>query len=154
MRGDEMSKPNFFEDIEVGSVEEFGRYEVSAQEIIEFATKYDPQPFHLSEEGGNQTHFGGLVASGWHTGSIAMRLICDNMPEQSASLGSPGIDELRWRKPVFPGDVLRVRSTITDKRASRSRPEMGSVFILNEVINQNDVVVMSYSPIVLYKRRT
>jgi acyl dehydratase len=83
-----------------------------------------------------------------------MRLICDNMPEQSASLGSPGIDELRWRKPVFPGDVLRVRSTITDKRASRSRPEMGSVFILNEVINQNDVVVMSYSPIVLYKRRT
>ena len=83
-----------------------------------------------------------------------MRLICDNMPEQSASLGSPGIDELRWRKPVFPGDVLRVRSTITDKRASSSRPEMGSVFILNEVINQNDVVVMSYNPIVLYKRRT
>ena len=78
MRGDEMSKPNFFEDIEVGSVEEFGSYEVSAQEIIEFATKYDPQPFHLSEEGGKQTHFGGLVASGWHTGSIAMRLICDN----------------------------------------------------------------------------
>ena len=68
-----MSKPNFFEDIEVGSVEEFGGYEVSAQEIIEFATKYDPQPFHLSEDGGKQTHFGGLVASGWHTGSIAMR---------------------------------------------------------------------------------
>ena len=149
-----MSKPNFFDDIEVGSVEEFGSYEVSAREIIEFATKYDPQSFHLSEEGGKQTHFGGLVASGWHTGSIAMRLICDNMPEHSASLGSPGVDELRWIKPVFPGDVLRVRSTITDKRESKSRPEMGTVFILNEVINQKDLVVMSYKPIVLYKRRT
>ena len=149
-----MSKPNFFEDIEVGSVEEFGSYEVSAQEIIEFATQYDPQPFHLSEEGGKNTHFGGLVASGWHTGSIAMRLICDNMPERSFSLGSPGVDDLRWIKPVFPGDVLRVRSEIIDKRESRSRPEMGSVYIHNEVINQNDVVVMSYKPIVLYKRRT
>ena len=149
-----MSKPNFFEDIEVGSVEEFGSYEVSAQEIIEFATQYDPQPFHLSEEGGKKTHFGGLVASGWHTGSIAMRLICENMPEGSFSLGSPGVDELRWIKPVFPGDVLRVRSEIIDKRESRSRPEMGSVYIHNEVINQNDVVVMSYKPIVLYKRRT
>ena len=149
-----MSKPNYFEDIEVGSFEEFGNYEVTSEEIVEFATKYDPQPFHLSEEGGKQTHFGGLVASGWHTGSIAMRLICDNMPEQSASLGSPGLDELRWLKPVFPGDVLRVRSTIMDKRESRSRPEMGTVFIHNEVFNQNDEVVMSFKPIVLFKRRS
>ena len=148
-----MSNTNFFEDIEVGSVEEFGHYEVTAEEIVEFASKYDPQPFHLSEEGGKKTHFGGLVASGWHTGSIAMRLICDNMPEESASLGSPGLDELRWSKPVFPGDVLRVRSTIADKRESRSRPEMGTVFIRNEVLNQNDEVVMSFNPIVLFRRR-
>ena len=144
----------YFEDMQVGDKREIAGYTFTREEIIEFGRRFDPQPFHISEEGGKQTHFGGLVASGWHTGSIAMRLICDNMPEQSASLGSPGLDELRWLKPVFPGDVLRVRSTIMDKRESRSRPEMGSVFIHNEVFNQNDEVVMSFKPIVLFKRRS
>jgi acyl dehydratase len=99
-------------------------------------------------------HFGGLCASGWHTCAMAMRMTVDNMPEgDSGSLGSPGIDELRWTKPVFPGDTLRIKSTILDKRESRSRPDMGSVFMHNEVFNHNDELVMSFNPIVLYQKR-
>jgi len=149
-----MGKKQYFEDFEVGSSEEFGNYPVTREEIVEFAGKYDPQPFHLSEEAGKAMHFGGLCASGWHTCAMAMRMVVDHMPEDgSGSLGSPGIDELRWVKPVFPGDVLRVRSTVQDKRESRSRPEMGMLFLENEVINQNDELVLSYKPIVMYKRR-
>jgi acyl dehydratase len=148
-----MSSPVYFEDFEEGAVQEYGSYEVTAEEIIDFASKYDPQPFHLSEEAGQAMHFGGLCASGWHTCAMSMRMTVDNMPEGSGSLGSPGIDELRWKKPVFPGDVLRVRSTIVGKRESRSRPDMGTVFMENEVLNQKDEVVMQFKPIVMYKRR-
>ena len=144
----------YFEDIEVGSVEEFGHYEVTRQEIIEFASKYDPQPFHLSEEAGKAMHFGGLCASGWHTCAMVMRMVVDNIPAgDTSSLGSPGIDELRWKKPVYPGDILRVRSTIADKRESRSRPDMGTVFFANEVYNQRNELVMTFKPIVMQKRR-
>ncbi len=149
-----MHTPVFFEDFEVGASYEFGEYHVTTEEIIEFASKYDPQPFHLSEEAGKAMHFGGLCASGWHTCAIAMRLTVDNMPEgQSGSLGSPGIDELRWKKPVFPGDTLRIKNTILDKRESRSRPDMGSVFMQNEMFNQNDELVMSFKPIVMFQKR-
>lgn len=148
-----MPAPNFFEDYEVDTFQEYGNYTVSEEEIIEFASKYDPQPFHLSQEAGEATHFGGLCASGWHTCSIAMRMVVDNMPEDSASLGSPGIDELRWRKPVFPGDTLRVKSTVMSKKPSRSRPDMGTMVLHNEIYNQRDEVVLSYKPIAMFRKR-
>ncbi len=149
-----MSDARFFEDFEVGENRVYGEYQVSEEEIIEFASRYDPQPFHLSEEAGKAMHFGGLCASGWHTCAMSMRMTVDAMPAgESGSLGSPGIDELRWTKPVFPGDVLQVKSTIIDKRESRSRPDMGTVTMANEVYNQHDEVVMRYKAIVMYKRR-
>lgn len=145
----------YFEDVEIGSSEEFGSYQVTEEEVIEFASKYDPQPFHLSDEAGKAMIFGGLCASGWHTAGMTMRMVVDHMQAKgrSHSMGSPGLDELRWTRPVFPGDTLRVKSSVIDKRASRSRPEMGSVFLHNEVFNQKDELVMSFKPIVLYKRR-
>ena len=131
-----MTSPMFFEDFEVGTTEEFGEYLVTEEEILEFASKYDPQAFHLSDEAAKATLFGGLCASGWHTCAIAMRMLVDNMPESNKSLGSPGIDELRWTKPVFPGDTLRVKTTVLSKTNSRSRPDLGSLQMQNEVFNQ------------------
>lgn len=149
-----MKDARYFEDFEIGATREYGHYTVTAEEIIEFASKYDPQPFHLSEEAGKAMHFGGLCASGWHTCAMVMRLVVDGMVATgSGSLGSPGVDELRWKKPVFPGDVLRLQSTVVDKRESRSRPDMGSVFLENKVFNQNNELVMSFKPIVMYQRR-
>lgn len=107
----------------------------------------------MSDEAGKAMIFGGLCASGWHTGAIAMRMTVDNMPADSAGLGSPGIDELRWIKPVFPGDTLRMKSTVAGKKESKSRPEMGIVFMLNEVLNQKDELVMSFKPTVMFKKR-
>tara|TARA_B100001094_G_scaffold317390_1_gene359708 strand:- start:217 stop:675 length:459 start_codon:yes stop_codon:yes gene_type:complete len=149
-----MPSPRYFEDFKVGVTQEFGEYRVTEEEILEFASRYDPQPFHLSQEAGEAMHFGGLCASGWHTCAIAMRMIVDQMPETNkGALGSPGIDELRWIKPVFPGDCLRVKSTILNKRESKSRPDMGTVFMQNEVFNQNDELVMSNKPIVMVKKQ-
>jgi acyl dehydratase len=143
----------FFEDFEVGTTEEFGEYLVTEEEILEFASKYDPQAFHLSDEAAKATLFGGLCASGWHTCAIAMRMLVDNMPESNKSLGSPGIDELRWTKPVFPGDTLRVKTTVLSKTNSRSRPDVGSLQMQNEVFNQKNELVMSNKPIVIYRKR-
>ncbi|MAX06639.1 MAG: acyl dehydratase [Gammaproteobacteria bacterium] len=143
----------FFEDFEVGTTEEFGEYLVTEEEILEFASKYDPQAFHLSDEAAKATLFGGLCASGWHTCAIAMRMLVDNMPESNKSLGSPGIDELRWTKPVFPGDTLRVKTTVLSKTNSRSRPDLGSLQMQNEVFNQKNELVMSNKPIVIYRKR-
>jgi acyl dehydratase len=149
-----MASPKFYEDFEVGTTQEFGEYLVTEEEILEFASKYDPQPFHLSDEAAKATLFGGLCASGWHTCSIAMRMIVDNMPKDgNGSLGSPGIDEIRWTKPVFPGDTLRIRTTILSKTDSRSRPDLGSLQMQNEVFNQNDELVMSNKPIVICRKR-
>jgi acyl dehydratase len=134
----------FYEDIVVGSKASYGRYEVTREEVIEFASKYDPQPFHLDDEAASQTYFGRLSASGWHTGSMAMRMVVDNMKaNQQAGLGSPGIDELRWLKPVYPGDTLRIESEILSKRRSQSRPDMGMFKGRTTVFNQDDVAVMS-----------
>jgi acyl dehydratase len=148
-----MASPMFFEDFEVGTTEEFGEYLVTEEEILEFASKYDPQAFHLSDEAAKATLFGGLCASGWHTCAIAMRMLVDNMPESNKSLGSPGIDELRWTKPVFPGDILRVKTTVLSKTNSRSRPDVGSLQMQNEVFNQKNELVMSNKPIVIYRKR-
>ena len=148
-----MTSPMFFEDFEVGTTEEFGEYLVTEEEILEFASKYDPQAFHLSDEAAKATLFGGLCASGWHTCAIAMRMLVDNMPESNKSLGSPGIDELRWTRPVFPGDTLRVKTTVLSKTNSRSRPDLGSLQMQNEVFNQKNELVMSNKPIVIYRKR-
>jgi acyl dehydratase len=144
----------YFEDIVPGAKSAFGRYEVTRDEVIEFATKYDPQPFHLSDEEAAKTHFGRIAASGWHTTAMMMRMLVDNMSAiQQAGLGSPGLDELRWIKPVYPGDVLRVETEILDKRPSRSRADMGSFRSQAVIFNQDDVAVMSVISIGLIRRR-
>lgn len=144
----------YFEDLEVGSETEFGSYEVTREEVLEFARKYDPQPFHLSDEEAAKTHFGRLAASGWHTAAMVMSVIARHVVEhEQAGLGSPGIDELRWKKPVHPGDTLHVRGRILEKRPSRSRPEMGSFRTETTVTNQNGDVAMTFTSIVLIRRR-
>ena len=144
----------YWEDIEVGSRASFGRYEVTREEVIEFASKYDPQPFHLSDEAAAQTYFGRLSASGWHTCAMLMRMMVEHMAERrQAGLGSPGIDELRWVKPVYPGDVLRVETEVVDKTPSRSRPDMGSFRSRATVFNQHDEPVMTLKSIGLIRRR-
>ncbi|MEM1197094.1 MAG: MaoC family dehydratase [Pseudomonadota bacterium] len=133
----------YFEDYEVGQKSAFGSYHVTREEIIEFAEKYDPQPFHLSYEGAAGTHFGKLAASGWHTGAMCMAMLVEDMKgRQHASLGSPGLEELSWKKPVHAGDTLRVETEIIEKRRSASRPEMGLTKHRIQVFNQNDDVVM------------
>jgi acyl dehydratase len=134
----------YFENIEVGIVQRFGNYAVTREEMIDFAARYDPQPFHLDDEAAAKTHFGRLSASGWHTGSMAMRMIVDNMKDRrQAGLGSPGMEELRWLKSVFAGDTLRCESEVLDKRRSASRPEMGIFRSRLTVFNQDDEPVMS-----------
>lgn len=134
----------YFEDLVPGTVSKFGHYEVTREEVIGFASKYDPQPFHLSDEEAAKTHFGRLSASGWHTASMTMAMLVENMKtNRQAGLGSPGVDELRWIKPVYPGDTLRVESEILEKRRSKSRPEMGLFKGATRVFNQHDQLVMS-----------
>ena len=134
----------YFENLEIGKVARFGRYEVTRDEVIEFARRYDPQPFHLSDEAAAATHFGRLSASGWHTCAMTMAMLVANLKEhRQAGLGSPGMAELRWLVPVYPGDVLRVESEVLEKRVSQSRPEMGIFKSRITVFNQDDVAVMS-----------
>ena len=144
----------YLEDLNVGQKASFGRYEVTREEVIEFASKYDMQPFHLSDEAAAKTHFGRLAASGWHTCAMTMAMIAENVVEtEQAGLGSPGVDELRWLKPVYPGDVLRLESEIIEVRPSRSKPEIGSFRTAVKVLNQDDVPVMTFTSIVLMRRR-
>lgn len=144
----------YFEDLEIGAKASFGRYEVTREEVIDFASKYDPQPFHLSDEAAAQTHFGRLSASGWHTCAMLMRMLVDHMTQnRQAGLGSPGLDELRWLKPVYPGDVLRVETELVSKKQSQSRPEMGSFQSLVSVFNQDGVKVCSMKSIGLIRVR-
>ena|SRR5438270_7418972 len=144
----------YFEDLEVGAETEFGSYEVTREEVIEFARKYDPQPFHVSDEEAAKTHFGRIAASGWHTCAMTMAVIARHVVrEKQAGLGSPGVDELRWLKPVYPGDTLHVRGKILEKRESRSKPELGSFRTQTIISNQDGVPVMSFISIVLIARR-
>ena len=137
-----MSKNCWFEDYVPGAVHDLGSVMVDEQEIIAFAQQFDPQPFHLDKEWAEKSVFGGLIASGWHTACMAMRLIVDHYLSEVSSEGSPGIDELRWLRPVRPGDQLSVRATILDARLSRSRPERGIVRSQIETLNQDEEVVM------------
>jgi acyl dehydratase len=143
----------YFEDIQPGSKSAFGRYEVTREEVIDFASKFDPQPFHLSDEAAAETYFGRLSASGWHTAAMMMSMLVKNFSDiQQAGLGSPGIDELRWLKPVYPGDVLRVETEIIDKTPSRSKPDMGSFRSKATIFNQDDIAVMTVVSIGLIRR--
>ena len=132
-----------YEDLEVGSANEVGKHTFTAEEIIDFASQFDPQPFHLSEEGGRASLFGGLAASGWHTCSVMMGMLVRNTLAGSTSLGSPGIDEIRWLKPVLVGDTLTMYLKIHDKRVSGSRPDMGIVSIEWVGENQRGDTVIS-----------
>ena len=134
----------YFEDHEAGSVFQFGFILAGEEEMISFAKRYDPQVFHADPEAAKETAFGGVIASGWFTGSLAMRLIVDQRLSRVANLGSPGIDEVRWWKPVRPGDVLSVRLTIIEARRSQSKPDRGIVKVLIEVLNQSEEKVMSW----------
>lgn len=135
----------YYEDLVVGSKASFGQYEVTREEVMEFAAKYDPQPFHLDDDAAAKTFFGRLSASGWHTAAMTMRMAVDNMKNnRQAGLGSPGIDELKWVRPVYPGDTLRCESELLDKRLSASRPDMGITKGRTTVFNQHDEVVMTF----------
>jgi len=144
----------YWEDMEVGAETIFGHYDVTREEVLEFAHKYDPQPFHLSDEAAARTHFGRIAASGWHTAAMTMRVIVDALSKQpQASLGSPGVDDLRWLRPVYPGDTLTMRGSIVDKTPSRSKPELGTIRTQTIVTNQHGVDVMRFISIVLMQRR-
>lgn len=144
----------YFEDLEVGAETFFGSYNVTREEVLEFAGKYDPQPFHLSDEAAAKTHFGRIAASGWHTAAMTMSVIARDVVERKqAGLGSPGIDELRWKKPVFPGDTIHIYGKIIEKTPSRSRPDIGSFRAENVVKNQDGETVMTFTSIVLIQRR-
>ena len=137
-----MSQDRWFEDYAPGAVHDLGSVVVDEQEVIAFAQQFDPQSFHLDKERAKKSAFGGLIASGWHTASMTMRLIVDHYLSEVSSEGSPGIDELRWLRPVRPGDQLSVRVTILDARRSRSRPERGIVRSQIETLNQDGEIVM------------
>lgn len=133
----------YYEDLEIGARQSFGRYDVTREEVLEFARKYDPQPFHLDDEAAAKTHFGRLSASGWHTCAMAMAMMVENLKRnRQAGLGSPGMDNLRWAKPVFPGDTLRVESEVLEKRRSQSRREIGLFKSRSQIFNQHDEVVL------------
>ena len=143
----------WFEDIHAGDVVEVGPITITQEEIVEFASRYDPQPFHLDPEAAARTPFGGLIASGWHTAALFMGMLVPAVMLDSAALGSPGIEELRWLAPVRPGDTLRGRSTVLDTRPSETNPGRGTVFTLGEVLNQDGVVVMTLKARTFYARR-
>lgn len=156
-----MSAPDFavpidqryFEDYIVGSSYEYGTAAVDEREVLAFAKQFDPQPMHVDPVVAAQGPFGGLIASGWHTSGLMMRLFVDHYLSSVASLGSPGVDELKWLKPVRPGDTLRIRVTVTDARRSRSKPDRGIVRTLIEVLNQRGETVSTINAMNLLRCR-
>ena len=143
----------YWEDFKPGQVIELGSRTIDKDSILAFAREFDPQPFHTDEEAARHTIFGGLIASGWHTGSLSMRLFYDGLIKDVVSLGSPGFDELRWVKPVRPGDTLSARFTVLECVASRSKPDRGVIRALLETRNQHGEVVMSITAVNIFGRR-
>ena len=143
----------YFDDLDLGAKTMFGHYDVTREEVLEFARKYDPQPFHLSDEEAAKTHFGRIAASGWHTCAIAMRMMCDAYLLESASLGSPGLEKLSWKKPVYPGDTLHVRLEVLESRAMASRPDVGILRSRWEVMNQDNETVLTMEGYGMFRRR-
>jgi acyl dehydratase len=143
----------WFEDYKPGAVYEYGYATLTEDELLDFARKFDPQPMHIDPDYASSGPFGGLIASGWHTAGLMMRLLADNYLSKVASLASPGVDELRWPHPVRAGDVLRLRVEIVEARESRSKPDRGVVRTRAELLNQDDVVVMSLLAVNMVARR-
>jgi acyl dehydratase len=143
----------YWEDFTVGQTIDMGSYQVSREEVLEFAQRYDPQPFHVDDGAAQQSIYGGLIASGWHTCAITMRLMCDGYLLDSASLGSPGIDMLRWLKPVRPGDTLRAQMTVLESRPSSSRSDRGTIKSKWEVFNHHGELVMTMEGVGMFRRR-
>ncbi|HMA08923.1 MAG TPA: MaoC family dehydratase [Ramlibacter sp.] len=143
----------YWEDMAAGSVRDLGTVTLSAQEIKDFARQFDPQPFHVDEEAAKHSIFGALCASGWHTCALAMKLTVENFLLEAASMGSPGLESLRWLKPVYPGDTLRLDQSVVESRALRSRPEIGLVRSRWEMFNQNGEKVMQMEGYGMFRRR-
>jgi len=144
----------YWEDLEPGSVRELGSVTPTAREIREFASKFDPQPFHLDEEAGRRSVFGALCASGWHTCSMAMRLTVDNFLNESSSMGSPGLENIRWLKPVYPGDTLKLTHRVIESRPLNSKPDIGLVRAIWEMHNQRGEQVLHMEGYGMFRRRT
>ena len=143
----------YWEDIKEGDVVELGSRTMEKDSMVAFAREFDPQPFHTDEKAAEASIWGGLIASGWLTGSVLMRIFYDGYLKDTAGLGSPGIDELRWLKPVRPGDTLTVRLTVLETAASRSKPDRGIVRSLMEVLNQHGEIVMTTKGVNFFRRR-
>jgi acyl dehydratase len=134
---------HYFEDFVVGDTSTLPERRVSQEEMIAFAREFDPQPFHVDPEAAKHSIYGGLIASGWHTCSLAMRMMCDSYLLDTASLGSPGVDQIRWLKPVRPGDTLRGERITTEARVSKSKPDRGLVTSEWKIYNQHDELVLT-----------
>ncbi|WP_224449521.1 MaoC family dehydratase [Haloprofundus salilacus] len=142
--------PIYFEDLTVGETTEFGKYEVTQEEIVEFAERYDPQFFHVDPEKAEETMYGGLIASGWHTASMTMRMLVDGFLSDAASLGAKGVDELRWYRPVRPGDVLTLRNEVLEKEVESD--ERGLAHVQTTTLNQSGEAVFSMVGVVMFGR--
>ena len=143
----------YWEDFPAGQVREFGAMTVRHEDIVEFAERFDPQPFHLDDGAARSTPFGGLIASGWHTCALAMRMMCDAYLLDAASMGSPGLDSLRWPAPVRPDDTLRMRLTVLAARPMQSKPHIGLIESRWEVFNQHDQLVLDMRGWGMFARR-
>jgi acyl dehydratase len=143
----------YWEDFPVGKVREFGGRVITREEILAFARQFDPQPFHVDEEAARGSLFGGLCASGWHTCALAMRMMCDAYLLEAASLGSPGLDSIKWTKPVYPDDTLRVRLEVLEARPMTSRPDVGLVRSRWQVLNQRGEMVLVMEGWGMFARR-
>ena len=144
----------YWEDFAAGQTRDMGTITPTREEIITFASQFDPQPFHLDEEAAKASVFGGLCASGWHTCAMAMRLMVTNFLHETASLGSPGLESLKWPRPVFPGDTLRLQQTILETKPMGKRPDVGMVRTLWEMFNQNGDKVLHMDGWGMFRRRT
>jgi acyl dehydratase len=143
----------YFEDFEVGRTIEVGQRSVTEEEIIAFATQFDPQPFHVDKEAAAKSIYGGIIASGWHTCSMMMRLMVDSIVSSASSLGSPGLDEVRWLTPLRGGDTLTVSTTVLESKPSTSKPDRGVVLTVWEARNQHGELVATVKGMGMYLRR-
>jgi len=150
-----MAEPQFYwEDFAVGQVRDLGSISATREDIIAFARQFDPQPFHLDDEAAKASVFGGLCASGWHTCSMAMRLMVTNFLQNTASLGSPGLEGIKWLKPVFPDDVLRLQTTVLETKPMGRRPDVAMTRNLWEMFNQHGDKVLHMEGWGMFRRRT
>lgn len=148
-----MSEHRYFEDFVVGSTRELGSRLITEEEIVAFAKQYDPQPFHVDKEAATKSIYGGLISSGWMTCAVMMRMLVDNMSEGTASMGSPGVDQIRWLKPVLAGDTLTMIIRVLEARPSTSKPDRGVVRTQWEASNQHGELVCTVNGMGMYGRR-